>query len=76
MKRSLFLTLFGCHKTKERMAQIPKIEPNTTEKKKEPMKGFLMVFLYIQRSVPRPIIIREASFSNYWDQMQRNKAKH
>ena len=54
--------------------QRPRIEPNINGKKKS-MKWLLMILCY-HRVMPSPAVIREASPSNWWKQMQRPTVKH
>jgi hypothetical protein len=56
----------------------PRIESNTTgqKRKKQSTKWFLMIPCYTRRLEPSLIVIREASSSNYWEQIQRPTAKH
>ena len=56
--------------------QKPSTETNMTGPLPELMKLFLMLLGYTHRLVPSPIVIRKASSSNWWKQIQKLIVKH
>lgn len=63
----------GTSKPRSWMSERPRIKPNMTgESKLRQWKDAC----YNHKLAPSPIVIREASFSNWWKQTQRPTVKH
>lgn len=75
MKKNPYWIMLRKPRNRDWISQQPRLKPNTTVLKKS-INQSLMIFCYSHKSVPYPVITREAASWSRWEEIQKPNARH